>query len=760
MAKIFQPSVKSRISHYFRLISVLAIVLFLCLTACSPQGKAERLIKKMDDASSSEKREIADQLIEIGEPAIEPILDVYRTGFTLETMHNRDYLSVVLRALWNEDIADALIQILQRRISYSDFSAAELLAEKQEVKAFDTLIEYQNDLPRSSGGMHEKIITSLTKMDTPEKYPSLAEFLSTYDSETAEYAIAKDYIIEHSEQFLTFLLEALLNLNKEANVPFATYILAEDLSCAGVEKTYKQNCSNVLQILLSTGEKVLPVITSQISEDNVNNNAIIFSLLWNIHGSQVLDDFQKSFDKENLSVATPVLLGLSSIYEQDPSDPELSNFINDHVDDLSYLFNNSDEDQRAAIGLLLSLSPQQEAVDLLYSSIDSDDVQLRKAALYSLSEYDDPRAYDALVEALRKDPEIDLEFLKERFASIDANPFQVFIDDLDSDDDDVKKNAISMMGNLGDPESVPFLVPLLSESASDIQLKVISALVQIGDSNATGSILPLMKDKNTRVRESAIDAVGKLGDQTVIPELEQVYEISSRDDQFLIISAIGNIGSAEGIKNLIQFYFDADVEMREFILDTAPIIGGSQAADFITMVVFQSEDAAQYIEDLINTQPDIYEQLIEENPALFIIEEDGALRTHAYNLLFQFPQEDLEFLNQKLKDVMEVVEKLNSSTNNSDEEFQQTVERISFDQLRWLARAYKYFLKVGIPNSEEALIWALDMYGNKTMAVNYLNCGNEMLEKAAKQWAKDHNYLIIPQPSFSSSGGPIWGSEN
>jgi len=54
------------------------------------------------------------------------------------------------------------------------------------------------------------------------------------------------------------------------------------------------------------------------------------------------------------------------------------------------------------------------------------------------------------------------------------------------------------------------------------------------------------------------------------------------------------------------------------------------------------------------------------------------------------------------------------------------------------------------------LIKALDEYGTEAMATDFLNCGNSLLDAAAKAWAETNQYTIQTLPHGSDS--PTWGS--
>lgn len=72
-----------------------------------------------------------------------------------------------------------------------------------------------------------------------------------------------------------------------------------------------------------------------------------------------------------------------------------------------------------------------------------------------------------------------------------------------------------------------------------------------------------------------------------------------------------------------------------------------------------------------------------------------------------------------------------------------------------VARYYLFYIKLGKSGTEGVLRTALLKHGTKSMALDYLNCGNSKLEAAATTWAHRHGYIVVP--GIGSSGGPTWG---
>jgi HEAT repeat protein len=74
--------------------------------------------------------------------------------------------------------------------------------------------------------------------------------------------------------------------------------------------------------------------------------------------------------------------------------------------------------------------------------------------------------------------------------------------------------------------------------------------------------------------------------------------------------------------------------------------------------------------------------------------------------------------------------------------------------LRVVADSYYLFISIGKPASKAALIDALQKYGTKRMAVDFIACGNTQLKEAGQKWAESHGYKIGGQAG--SMNGPKW----
>jgi hypothetical protein len=75
-----------------------------------------------------------------------------------------------------------------------------------------------------------------------------------------------------------------------------------------------------------------------------------------------------------------------------------------------------------------------------------------------------------------------------------------------------------------------------------------------------------------------------------------------------------------------------------------------------------------------------------------------------------------------------------------------------------IAKNYPFYIRMGQRGTETLLLNALNRYFSQNMCVDYLNCGNNEVEKGAKEIAERKGYNVFFTPG--SHYGPKWGSGN
>ncbi|MEW5820364.1 MAG: HEAT repeat domain-containing protein [Cyanobacteriota bacterium] len=91
------------------------------------------------------------------------------------------------------------------------------------------------------------------------------------------------------------------------------------------------------------------------------------------------------------------------------------------------------------------------------------------------------------------------------------------IKDLNNKDFNVRKDAVFVLGKIGDTRAVESLINVLNDTGLVYHITI--ALGEIGDARAVEPLINAFKDNDEYVREVAAIALGKIGDTRAIEPL-------------------------------------------------------------------------------------------------------------------------------------------------------------------------------------------------------------------------------------------------
>jgi HEAT repeat protein/beta-lactamase regulating signal transducer with metallopeptidase domain len=240
------------------------------------------------------------------------------------------------------------------------------------------------------------------------------------------------------------------------------------------------------------------------------------------------------------------------------------------------------------------------AVPALLSVLKDENVAVRLAAVQSLGSLEDPRAVDALVQALRTDADARVrEAAAEALGNIDsprAVPGLIAalgsekvapvrakiawalgeIDDartgavealgaaVRDPDAEVRRQVVWALGELESPAAVPLLIPALKDADAETRKQAAWALGEIESKDAIEALIPVTKDADVEVRKQAVEALGNIEDKRALPALEAAVRDANVEVRRAAIESIGeldDLGSAPAA--LIAALKDEDHEVRK-----------------------------------------------------------------------------------------------------------------------------------------------------------------------------------------------------
>jgi len=312
----------------------------------------------------------------------------------------------------------------------------------------------------------------------------------------------------------------------------------------------------------------------------------------------------------------------------------------------------------------------------------------------------------------------------------------------------VREGAAIALGKIGDSRAVEPLINALKDENGYVREKAAQALGKIGDSRAVEPLINALKDESLLVREGAAIALGKIGDSRAVEPLINAL----RDESWIVrkeaAEVLGKIGDSRAVEPLIKALRDEDEGVRERAAEALGKLGKIAVEPLIKALKNESKwvrwgaaealgniGDSRAVEPLISTLQDWYAgstaaealdklgwkpESIKDKVHYFVAKRDG------YNL---------EKIWAQTKKVL--------------------LEDVESNKYRIIENALYAFIGIGKTEIIPELIDILNRKGTKTMAEAYLNCGNEELYNATRDWASRHGYIIVP----GAGAHPVsWGS--
>jgi len=192
------------------------------------------------------------------------------------------------------------------------------------------------------------------------------------------------------------------------------------------------------------------------------------------------------------------------------------------------LCNGSHGSKQAALNFLKKNLPEK-ASDCLIALLEDDNAQVRMNAATILGSIGDTRAVDPLIRAVTA-PSNPTGGTSKRYFSQSTN------------------EAIRALGNIGDKKATAALIQALDETK--LQSNAIDALGKLKDARAIPALIIFLKDQRIRIRSKAILALGNIGDPAALDHLESLVFDEKFPKKYNVVEAIGKINDKRAWKIL------------------------------------------------------------------------------------------------------------------------------------------------------------------------------------------------------------------
>ena len=245
----------------------------------------------------------------------------------------------------------------------------------------------------------------------------------------------------------------------------------------------------------------------------------------------------------------------------------------------------------AAVESLGNLSDPR-AVDALVQALKTDtDPRVREAAAEALGQIDSPRAVPGLIAALGSEK---VSAVRAKIAWAlgeidDARAVEALGAAVRDPDAEVRRQVVWALGELESPAAVPLLIPALKDADVETRKHAAEALGEIASKDAIEALIPVTKDADAEVRKEAVSALGNIEDKRALPALEAAVRDANVEVRRQAVEAIGQLDDLKSAPAaLIAALKDEDHEVRK---SAAEALGNMEDEAAVPALVPLTKDA-------------------------------------------------------------------------------------------------------------------------------------------------------------------------
>jgi HEAT repeat protein len=214
--------------------------------------------------------------------------------------------------------------------------------------------------------------------------------------------------------------------------------------------------------------------------------------------------------------------------------------------------------------------------DLLIEQLKSEDLEIRKSAVVALGRIGDARATPALVEVLDEDGEL-LIATADALAKIgDRRAFDALLAFIGDSHAAVRQAVIGALNSLGSPEMPGRVLPLLSDPDPNVRESAVKVAGYFGYPECADLLLERCRDEDERVRRAAVEHLPYLEDERATPALVRALRHETPKVRAAAAGAMALVEGTEVSTCLIEALADEDSWVRYF---AARSLGQQQIAE-------------------------------------------------------------------------------------------------------------------------------------------------------------------------------------
>lgn len=217
--------------------------------------------------------------------------------------------------------------------------------------------------------------------------------------------------------------------------------------------------------------------------------------------------------------------------------------------------------------------------DLLIEQLGSEDLEVRKAAAVALGRIGDARAVPALIEVFEDDPELTLAAADALAKIGDPRAFESLLARVGDTSAAVRQSVIGALNSLGSPEMPARVLPLLSDADPNVRESAVRIAGYFGYAECADLLLERCLDEDERVRRAAVEHLPYLEDERAAPALVRALRHETPKVRAAAASAMAQAEGKEVSTHLINALADEDSWVRYFAARSLSRLSAKESAE-------------------------------------------------------------------------------------------------------------------------------------------------------------------------------------
>ena len=232
--------------------------------------------------------------------------------------------------------------------------------------------------------------------------------------------------------------------------------------------------------------------------------------------------------------------------------------------------------QQASIEALVKTG--KPSVEPLIKELNNKSSTVRKNVLTVLGEIRDPDSIKPAVPLLIDDSSEVRIKAKEVIRKFDKNAVPCLIEALNSENPSIREISAEILGEIKDSRSVEPLIMKLKDKDRSVREKSLKAIINTGDGSVE-ILIKYLNNKDRNIRKNVIFAIGETGNKKAVKPLSLMIKDKNSEIRRYTAEALGktdDTGAAEPLLNM--FLYDKDEHVKESALNALRIKAITEAS--------------------------------------------------------------------------------------------------------------------------------------------------------------------------------------